>query len=402
MKLRRPRQFARASGGDSTSSPDTDPTVFSFTNPLATPAVSNPVVQPFKLGFSYSQVHTGLLRLKALLIRPVSGADRLKGGCAHCDTGHGHFANYRLKGDIVTEPTVGKLYIDGSTRIAQAVVRPGAIGRFKLYGVRVGPPTVPVPLTQGCLPADLIPTEGPTPAVVLNALLEPKVLPRLPCSGTVNGDRAVLYTPYELSPAAPTPVGKFTGHANGSRYISVFQVTNGCSHDALAESYRTHNFIVWHVRGDFTKYFSTAPATKPGFFCGYLQSGGHFGKIPDGRVGLAFDLRYYAGDAVSVSPASGTSGSPVTDVITGNASTSETLWYFDSYSACAPTAQQEYPNAVGLGHSPVSGAFSVTVTGVTLSQSAYRCAYLQLGGPNSNGQPTGPTLAGGDSVITIS
>jgi hypothetical protein len=290
-----------------------------------------------------------------------------------------------------------------NTRIVEAVIHPGRVGRFKLYGVSVGPPSTPALLDQGCIAADAIPAAGGTSSVLLGALLHPRngVLPVVPCSGVPRGDNVTFFRPpFELS-ATDVPTGGFSGRAGGPRWLSVFQGNRPCAPDPLAESRLTPNHVFWHVNGQFSRGFRGVTATKPGFFCGYLQSGGTFAGIPDGRMGLTWSAPYYAGDNVAITGETTIGpGQKVNDVFTGFASAAEQLWSFDSFTPCANTAQGEYQPAAGVFNSPVKGRFSLNITAIPLSQSFYRCAYLNVGAP-SKGKPTGPTLARASLFITV-
>ena len=360
-----------------------------MTDPLAYLSNANTVVPPFGIAFAYHRVQTGTLKLKKILIRPVTDDEFVKGGCSAC-TGPGRFLPYAIRNGEFTELTQGTILMTEKTKIVEAVIRPGRIGRFKLYGVSVGPPTKTKLIAQGCLAADSIPAPGPTSHVLLNTLLHPKALPQVPCSGTPRGDNVTFFRPpFELS-STTAPIGGFSGQAGGPRWLSVFEGNQKCAPDPLAESVLTPNRVFWHVSGRFSKGFRGVPATKPGFFCAYLQSGGKYAGIPDGHMGLTWSAPYYAGDALSITGQGTVSpGQSVADTFEGIASVPEQLWSFDSFTPCAATAQGEFEPAAGVSHTAVSGSFSLTVTAIPLSHSFFRCAYLNVGAPK-NGQPTGP------------
>jgi len=374
-------------------------------DPIAHVANVNTVVPAFELGFSYSQVHVGELKLQEVLIKPVDPGESIKGGCDQC-TGSGSFLPYTIKNHLFTEATRGNIFLTGKTKIAEALVRPGQIGRFKIYGVSVGPPTNTRLLAQGCIAADAIPTAGGTPSAVLNALLHPRSLPQVSCSGNPTGDSGTFFRPpLELSTHNAT--GQFTGHANGARWLSVFQGHPTCGPDALAEARRTANHVFWHVHGNFNVGFTTAPVSRAGFFCAYLQTGSTFGGIPDGKVSLMWNLPYYAGDTVAIGgPTSVTAGDTVDNTFAGHASAAEELWTFDATAPCRATAQAEYATqaSFGVGNTPENGDFSVNVTSrpFTTAGTGYRCAYLQVGAPTKKGVPTGPTLATASLQIAVS
>ena len=374
--------------------------VLKLNDPLGTVANVNTAVPPFQIAFSFSPVRTGTLKLKAILIKPVASGEVVKGGCNAC-TGSGRFLPYTIHGHLFTERTQGTIIMTGRTRIVEALIRPGRVGRFKLYGVSVGPPTNPVLLAQGCIAADALPIAGPTSRVVLEALLHPSVLPQVPCSGTPRGDNVTFFRPpVELSPTV-APVGGFSGHAGGPRWLSVFQANRPCAPDPLAEAGVTPSHVFWHVSGNFRKGFRGVPATKPGFFCAYLQSGGTFAGIPSGLVGLTWSVPFYAGDTLSITGQSTVPpGQKVTDTFEGVASVHEELWSFDSFTPCAGTAQGESATAAGVSHAPVFGSFSFTVAALPLSHSFFRCAYLNVGAAH-NGKPTGPTLVRASLPITV-
>lgn len=347
----------------------------------------------------------GVPRLKKMILAPVSRAASIKGGCSQCG-GSGRFLPYMHKGNGVVEPTVGTVHLTSRTRIVWAAVRSGEIGRYKLYGFNPGPNAVPqqVLLSEGCLAADFVQDSGATTLGLLHQLLRPATLPRVPCSGTPRGDNVTFYEPGpELSPTTRLP-GHFSGRAGGSRWLSVFQAGSGnCALDALGEATRTSNHLLWHISGgEFRRNFVSGLATRQGHFCAYLQTGGRYHGIPDGRVGIRWSAPYFGGDTVSITGVTtGVAGQPVVDTFSGFASAKEIPWTFDSDSPCAATAEAEYPPAVGVGHNAVNGSFSLSISSVPLTTSSYRCAYLQAGAP-SDGKPTGPTLASASALITVS
>jgi hypothetical protein len=371
-----------------------------ITDPIGHLANANSVVPAFELGFSYSQVRVGQLKLKAILIRPVSADEFVKGGCTAC-TGSGRFLPYTIRGHLFQESAKGPIFMTRRTKIAEALIRPGEIGRFKVYGVSVGSLTTTVLLAHGCIAADAIPVAGGTSTALLDALLHPQTLPQVPCSGNPTGDNVTFFRPpFELSATQPA-IGGFSGHAGGPRWLSVFQGRKPCAPDPLAEATGTPNHVFWHISGDFRKGFTTATDTKPGFFCAYLQSGGTFGRIPDGRLGLMWSAPYYAGDTIAISGQStAAANQTAVDTFAGHASVREQFWSFDSFTPCAGTAQGEFPTAFGLSNSSVKGNFSIAVTSVPLSRSVFRCGYLQVGAP-SHGKPTGPTVAKASLAITV-
>jgi hypothetical protein len=371
--------------------------------PLASLSNANTTVAPFQIAFSYSVVRPGTLKLKEILLKPVLNSDSVKGGCGHC-VGKGQFLPYTIHRGLFTEHVRGTRLMTTSTRIVQAVIHPGKVGRFKLYGVSVGPPSTTALLDQGCIAADAISPAGGTSTGLLTALLHPRagVLPVVPCTGVPRGDNVTFFRPpIELLPTT-TPTGGFAGHTSGPRWLSVFQATRPCAPDPLAEAQLTKLHIFWHLSGgSFSHGFRGLPPTKAGFFCGYLQSGGTFAGIPDGRIGLTWSVPFYVGDNVAISgETTVAAGSEVNDVFTGFASAAEQLWIFDSFTPCANTAEGEYPPAADVFHTPENGRFSINVTSIKLNQSFYRCAYLNVGAP-SNGKPTGPTLARASLFVTV-
>jgi len=373
--------------------------------PLARIASVNTVVPPFGLAFSFSQVKVGQLKLKEVLIKPVDPGEFVKGGCSQC-TGTGSFLPYTIKNKLFTEGVRGNIFLSSKTHIVEALVRPGQIGRFKLYGVTVGPPTDTTLLAQGCLPADIVQFAGGTTAGVLNALLNPKTLPTIPCSASANprGDNVTFFRPpFELS-ATQQFTGEFKGFANGSRWLTVWEGhQTHCGPDPFSEARLGFQHVTWHVHGNFDVAFRTARVSRAGFFCAYLQNGGTFGQLPDGRIGITWSAPYFAGDTISITgPTSAAAGATIENTFAGHASAPEQLWVFDSTTPCASTAEAEYGPSFGLSNTPVNGDFSIRVTSVPLKQSGFRCAYLQVGAPTKKGLPTGPTLATASQAITVS
>lgn len=374
---------------------------FNVADPIAHVANANPVVPRFGLGFAYSEVHQGELKLKELLMRPVFKGEFAKGGCTQC-TGSGSFKPYEIRHRIFMESTRGSIFLTRRTRIVEALIRPGAIGRFKIYGVSVGRPTRTVLLTQGCIAADAIPVAGGTSSRLLSALLHPRTLPQVPCQAGVPRDVAKSFdSPFELSTTASTQ-GTVSGRASGSRWLTIFQVHQRCAPNPLAESMKTsnHAFSVAHVSGGFTVHFVISPDTRPGFFCVYLQTGGKFANVPDGRVTLTGAVPYWAGDIVGISgPSTGAANTSVPDTFAGNASVLEELYVYTSFISCLSTAQAEYPRA-GHAQRPVRGHFSIPLAIPLSTKTEFVCAYLQVGAP-TNGLPTGPTLAAQSQTIVV-
>ena len=276
------------------------------------------------------------------------------------------------------------------TRFTQALTSPGRIGRYKVLGVNVQR-EFPVLRGQGCLAAD---------APIANSdFLNHHSLPTVPCSGRIPaGDHVGFSSPLEL---ASNRLETVSGHASGTRWLSVFLSRSKCSRDALAQAQHSVAGKFWFVGGNFQESF-TATDSAPGFFCIYLQTGGRFHKVPDGRLSVSGSIAYLAGDKLQISgPSSVAPGGQVLDTFTGSASIAEELYDFVSYAPCAATAQAEFQQAVGVYETPVSGPFSKSVNSVPFAQSGFICAYLQVGAP-SGVTPTGPTLVGAAEAVSVS
>jgi hypothetical protein len=361
--------------------------------PLASVASINPVVHPFEFFLIFHPLTVDSLALKGFEIKPFFPHQAAPlGGCVHC-TGHGTFPSLKLKGHTLTETVKGLRILTVNTRFPQAIVRRGEIGRFKEFGIALNP-VRPVVRAQGCLGADT--------GLTNENLLSGQALPLVPCTADNPTDTTThVDTPIELSKTVQQH-GKVSGNAKGSRWLSVFKVHAACGLDAQATSrIRGESHAIWHVRGQFSKGFTTGLDTKPGHFCAYLQTGGRWKGIPDGRISQRGDFPFLAGDSISITGAStGVAGQPVANTLSGFASTTEYLWTFDSNSPCLATAVAEYTPSIGFGVTKVSGLFSEAINSVPLATSAYRCAYLQLGAPKDD-KPTGQTLATASVLITV-
>jgi hypothetical protein len=361
--------------------------------PVAHAAASiNPVVHPFSFFLIYHPLSVDSLALKGFEIKPffLRQAAPL-GGCLHC-TGHGTF-RLKLKGQTLTETVKGLRVLTVKTRFPQAIVRRGEIGRFKEFGIALNP-VRPVVRAKGCLGADT--------GLTNETLLSGGPLPLVPCSAPNPIDTTThVDTPLELSKTVQQR-GSVTGNARGTRWLTVFKVHAACGLDAQATSQiRGESHAIWHVRGKFSEGFSTGLDTRSGHFCAYLQTGGRWKGIPDGRISQRGDFPFLAGDTISITGATtGVVGQPVADTFSGFASTKEYLWTFDSPSPCLATAQLEYAPSIGVGVTEVSGLFSKAINSVPLTASAYRCAYLQLGAPVDD-KPSGQTLATASTLITV-
>jgi hypothetical protein len=362
--------------------------------PLASIASINPVVHPFKFFLLFHPLTSDSLALKGFEIKPFFPHQAAPlGGCVHC-TGHGTFPSLKLKGHTLTETVKGLRILSVKTRFPQAIVRRGEIGRFKEFGIKLNP-VRPFVRAEGCLGADT--------GLTNEDLLSGGALPLVPCTAANPTDATThVNTPVELSKTVQQHA-TVTGNAKGSRWLSVFKVHAACGANAQATSHiRGQSHALWHVHGRFSEGFTTGLDTRAGNFCAYLQTGGRWKGIPDGRISQKGVFPFLAGDSVAITGAStAVAGQSVNDTFSGFASTKEYLWTFDAPTPCAATAQAEYAPSVGVGANPVSGLFSIPINSVPLTQSAYRCAYLQLGAPKNN-KPTGLTLATASVLITVS
>ncbi|MGI8714959.1 MAG: hypothetical protein ACR2NR_17620 [Solirubrobacteraceae bacterium] len=362
--------------------------------PVAEADGLNPVVKPFSFFLIYHSVNSLEIALKAFEIKPFFPQQAAPlGGCLHC-LGFGHFQSYVVKRDTLTEKVRGTRLLTTHTRFSQAIVRRGEIGRFKVYGVALNPAR-PFVRQAGCLGADT--------GVTNDDLIYGRALPLVGCTAATPRDGATSFNaPAELSKTVQGH-GSVSGNAKGERWLSVFKVHAACGANAQATK-RIHGVsgAVWKVRGRFRETFTTGLDTRAGHFCVYLQDGGRWHKVPDGRISQRGSIAFFGGDSVSITgAATGAAGQAVADTFGGFASASEVLWTFDSYTPCAPTAEAEYPAAVGVGVNSVKGLFSLSVNSIPLAQSAYRCGYLQVGA-SSHHKPTGPTLASASALITVS
>lgn len=362
-----------------------------FTGPIAKAAGVNSVVPKFKFHLIFSPVNSHKIRLKGFTITPFF--KRFEsfpiGGCNAC-SGNGHFAKVKIRGTTLIETMRGARYLTNRTRFTQAITSPGEIGRYKVVGVNVAE-QAPVLRGQGCLAAD---------APIANSdFLNHRLLPAVPCSARVpKGDHVGFSSPLEL---APNHAETVSGHASGARWLSVYQSHSKCAVNAEAEAPHAVSHGFWFVGGNFRESF-VATDSSPGFFCIYLQTGGRFHKVPDGRVSVSGSIVYLAGDKLQISgPSSVAPGGQALDTFTGSASIPEELYDFVSYAPCAATAQAEYQQAAGVYEVAVQGPFSKSVNSVPFAQSGFICAYLQVGAP-SGVTPTGPTVVSAAEAVSVS
>jgi hypothetical protein len=384
----------------------TDQQRFTVVAPAARAVNVNTAVPKFEFFFNYNVVHHGKLQITAQFISPFFASfEQIDGGCVAC-TGPGRFQPFTVKHNTWRENVRGKLYMTGKTKIVQAIFSAGEIGRFKVYGLTLRQTVAPVRLAEGCIPADL--------QLSFAQLRDYKTMPKVPCQEQLPvGDSIQLGAPVELSATSGSPVS-ISGHAGEPEWLTVFQAPldskSPCAVNALSEALRTPNFISARVSGNFSGKFSAATASKPGYLCAYLQTGGRIkvttgGVLPDGRVSATTDWFFLAGDVVNISgPTTATAGPMFTETFSGIAQVPEQLYVFAPNSPCATTAQAEYGvDPLDFTTAEQAGAFNTPVT-ITVSNTPppvqYICAYTQYG-PPSNGVPTGPTLAANSTTITI-
>jgi hypothetical protein len=363
-----------------------------FQSPLAVSASVNTVIPKFKFFLIYHTVNSRKLQLKGFEIKPFfrRSEDGPYGGCTACK-GKGHFNRIKFRGNTLIETEKGKRFMTRKTRFPEAVVTPGEIGRFKEYGVKVvHGSAVPYVRAAGCLAADA--------PVSNDTFLVHQALPTVPCSQKLSkSDHVSFNSPLELAANRPETV---SGTTTGTRWLSVFLSHSACARDALGEAPRAIAHGFWFVGGNFSETF-TSTDTRVGNFCVYLQAGGRYKGVPDGRVTVSGAVPYLAGDSIHISgPTSTTPGGTTDDTFSGNASTAEEFYDFISNAPCASTAQSEYQQAIGYYEAPVQGAFSKTVNSVPFDQSGYVCAYLQIGAPSGT-TPTGPTVVGAELPVSV-
>jgi hypothetical protein len=369
--------------------------------PVAQATSINPVVKPFSFFLVYHPVNGHQIALKAFEIKPffVHQAPPI-GGCLHC-LGNGIFQPYTVKHNELTEKVKGKRLLSTNTRFGQGIIRRGEIGRFKVIGVELNPAR-PFARQEGCLGADTGVTSGD--------LIYGHKLPIVACNGANPRDFTTNFNaPAELSKTTNLH-GTVSGRTKGRRWLSVLKVHAACGPTAQATAHiKGSSGAVWTVKGRFSKTFTTGLDTRAGNFCVYLQTGARWHTIPDGRISQRGEIPFFGGDTVSISQSPVVApGQMASNTFSGFASASagEYLWTFDSTQPCAATAAAEYGPSIGLGVNSVHGLFSIPVTSVALSQSTYRCAYLNYGTPHrvsaNTYTPTGPTLAMASTLVTVS
>jgi hypothetical protein len=92
-------------------------------------------------------------------------------------------------------------------------------------------------------------------------------------------------------------------------------------------------------------------------------------------------------------PATLVHGKQLHTTIYGVASGKLELAYFAAYKKCAATALAESKLSIGSIYYRVSGKYTHRVLTPSLDRSGYLCAYLESGGVNSHGVPTGTVVA---------
>ncbi len=399
------------------------------TNPFALAADVNSLIPDFKVEFGYNiiggrivntptgqTIIGGKLQLTALYLFPFFTGFEFGpyGGCTKC-AGHGSFARAVIKKTQFSPHTyfdkvIGKRIMTKRTRIAEAVVSPDHIGRFRVYGLNTNPAHPhPVELATGCTPANLNLSSN----VVLFGLQE---LPTVPCKQPVPPGSLSINTPIELSGTTRLQAS-ITGHAGGTQWLIIFQTNkiyapgHPCGPDALAEELRAgKNSLSGQVRGAFDIGFQTGAQTKPGYFCAYLQVGGRVtvadgAKLPSGRVSATAVRPFYAGDSMSISGATSASpGQQVSETVSGTASIRAVLYVFAPNSPCAGSAQAEFaldPHDLAVAKGPGAYSYGVAITiAAQPPPTVYVCTYLQNGAP-ADGVPTGLTIRAASQPISI-
>lgn len=358
----------------------------------------NPTVKPFEFFLIYHSINSAELALKGFILKPFFAKQAPPiGGCLHC-TGNGRFQPYTVKHNTLTETIKGTRILTARTRLSQGILRRGEIGRFKVFGVEPHN-AAPFVRQQGCTAADT--------GITSNDLLYGRKLPLIACTAPNPHDGpSSFFNPVELSKTASL-TASVSGNAHGSRWVSVIKVHGSCGANA-EQSIRTSGAtgVAIHVSGKFHKLVPTGKDNRAGNFCVYVQNGGKWHGVPDGRVSQRGSFPYYAGDTISITGATTAVITPPATTVTptntfsGFASAKETLWTFDAATKCAATAQTELAAASGVGDFKVKGLYSLNISSFPLASSFYRCAYLNVG-PASGGKPTGPTVAAASVLITV-
>lgn len=375
----------------------------------------NRVVPPFRFFLNFNVVGPLKLQLLGFLIGPFYQSFELfpLGGCHSCN-GHGNFNsvkvfNRRKCGSVpapcLKETVRGKRTLTKHSLFIQALTSPDQVGRFTVLGVQVNPAS-PKVRRQGCVGAD-VPLTNDNFLAYLNGA---KTVPTVPCHQTVTTDPLPILSPtppFEVSSTSPTSF-EISGSASGSEWLAMFEGHQPCklNSQATASVEPTAPRLFTQVSGQFTKVFRTAPDTSPGYLCFYLQTGGTFNGIPDGRVTMADQVVYIAGDTVNISflstcqPPQGANWC-IQEQFAGSAAVAgEQLWVFAPASPCAATAAQEYAQDPQTRDFPLNtGQFANQLGIYGTASSTYVCAYLNLGAP-ANGTPTGPTLASAGVLVT--
>jgi hypothetical protein len=369
----------------------------------------NDVVPKFSIYFNYNVVRK-TLQLTKLSLKPFYRRVELlpSGGCFGC-TGSGQFTGAKVTGDTITESvTNGSRYLGARAGFVEVITSPDEIGRYKVYALdtRSSPP-VPVVLKEGCTPANL--------QISNDQAFDYKSLPTVPCTAQVaRGDHIKLSSPLELS-STKSLHASVSGHSTGPQWLAVFEASSpGCGVNALAESLRTTRVFQVHVPdGRFRVNFRTPPASRPGHFCAYLQTGGrtrvtalHGALLADGRLSATTASYFVAGDALTITSATAaTQGQHLPVTLSGVTHLRTELYYFAPDSPCAGTAEAEYgidPHVLEFTERPGPIHEQVTL-GVSPNAPAtvYECVYLLYGSPSQRA-PVGPTLVGAAASVAVS
>lgn len=386
-------------------------------HPIARAATTNinAIVPRFEFFLVYDVLSPLTLRLRGFLIGPfhLGFESGPYGGCKGC-AGPGSFTAAKVfrKGcGSVPAPCLRESLIGGTTTLTkrslfiEAITAPDKIGRFTVYGVQVNP-AKPKIRRQGCLGADV-------PVIHDNFLAYlggAKTIPTVPCNQTVTNDPLPSLSPpppFEVSSSGPTPF-EISGSASGTEWLGMFEVHHDCEFNSQATAQLEPRAprLFTQVTGQFTKIFRTATHSTPGFLCFFLQRGGTFKGIPDGRVTMADQVAYLAGDTVGISGPTTTPPPQVTETYAGNASVAgEEFWTFPTPSPCQGSVQAEYaqdPHPIVRPLNAGQFSFQISTNGLVSGETVDLCAYTQLGAP-VNGAPNGSvTLAGAEQVVTVS
>jgi hypothetical protein len=359
--------------------------------------------------------------LHSILIRPVSVEPIVV-----CNTCRKDFYIYQednksravltvQPAQLVTPET--RFLVMSNRALPASVASQQGIGRYRLYGFDPATRSLQT-LAQGCLAA-WTPQfyAGFRPTQFTPAFLR-QTLPVVPCQATVPTHDSLSLTPPPELFESSTGTFAISGFSSGPRWLTVsagaacnavplFTVSAGGGGSRGGPANPRVSRVSGHFEYDFT--FDTPARPDWGNFCAFLQTGGRYKEVPDGRLTARAAADWNDGDtAIINAPETLPVGQVLSFTVSGYHNSDAAAYEYFSFRPCASTAQAE--KAIGQGGqiSPASstgGNFSQRFqTSGPLPQSAYICAYIQpvaSTGTDTNPPPSGQPFITAIAKVTL-